>query len=86
MHQVAVRLDEWRQAERTRDALTIGCAQWRAADDVVRSAQMRYRAESSQVTAYYRVSAIDIPDPWWLSWSLRWPQQTVPTILAPDPD
>lgn len=53
MLRVAVRLEEWRSAERRRDALPPHSPAWDAADDDVRRAQAAYRGEASQAAAYY---------------------------------
>ena len=69
MNRMAVSLEEWRGAERRRDALPQGSAAWIAADDDVRRAHAAYRAEASQANAYYReldFTARDRSFPRWL--------------------
>ena len=53
MHRIAVLLDEWRAAERQRDALPRGIPEWQAAEEEAQHARTAYRAEASQAAAYY---------------------------------
>lgn len=53
MLRTAVHLEEWRSAERRRDALPTGSPAWQVADDDVRRAQKLYGAEVSQAAAHY---------------------------------
>lgn len=67
---IAVRLEEWRSAERRRGALPRGSPAFMAADEDVRRAQAAYRGEARQVEAYYAeldFAAHDRSFPRWLA-------------------
>lgn len=53
MDNVKFRLEAWRRAERRRDRLPPGSAEWQEAEDEVRAAQTAYHAELAQVSARY---------------------------------
>ncbi len=48
------RLAEWRRAERQRDGLPIGSADWQLAVDEIDRAHSAYRAEVAQAAAQHR--------------------------------
>ncbi len=59
---IAARLEEWRTAERRRDALPSGSPEWRAADEEVRGAQAAYRGEASQAEGSHAEVAVVVHD------------------------
>ena len=48
------RLAEWRQAERLRDGLPVGSAEWQLAVSEIHRAHSAYRAEVAQAAAQHR--------------------------------
>ena len=65
MVEIAVRLEEWRAAERRRDALPSGSPEWTAADEAVRRAQAAYRGEASQAEGSHTDVDVVIHDRTW---------------------
>lgn len=79
MRNIMVRLDEWRDAERRRDALPAGSSEWQAADEEVRRARTAYHAAGAQASAYH--AELDLAElPAWRAWlpvlSERWSRET----------
>lgn len=68
---IAVRLEEWRCAERRRDALPRGSPAWTAADEDVRRARSAYRGEASQAEAYYAEVEFARRDRFFARWRAR---------------
>ena len=50
---VKLRLDAWRDAERRRDGLALGCSEWQEAEEEVRSAAKAFHAELAQASVRY---------------------------------
>lgn len=53
MQNVKLRLDDWREAERLRDALALGSSEWQEAEEEVRSAAKAFHAELAQASVRY---------------------------------
>ena len=54
------RLAEWRRAERLRDGLPVGSAEWQLAVSEIHRARSAYRAEVAQAAAQHR--ELDLAD------------------------
>lgn len=64
MQNVKLRLDEWRDAERGRDGLALGSAEWQEAEEGVRRAAKVFHAELAQVSVGYAEAALHHRNPW----------------------
>lgn len=64
VHNVKLRLDAWREAERHRDGLALGSPEWAEADEQVRTAAKMFHAELAQVSVRYAEEALQARDRW----------------------
>lgn len=53
MENVKLRLDEWRDAERRRDGLVLGSAEWQDAEEEAQRAATVFHAEVAQASVRY---------------------------------
>lgn len=72
MGNIATRLEEWRCAERRRDALVEGSQAWQEAREAVERAATAFHAEVAQAAARYAEAEFEEHAQVWLSrWGVR---------------
>ena len=65
MEDVKTRLDAWRDAERRRDGLAPGSAEWQDAENEARRADKAFHAELAQASARYAEAELQGPNWGW---------------------